>query len=310
MVAIFTAATASLGGPYFGLAQDDLTARWSGADRADVLRFFEQNRRKAVEAVRLESAGDKVEAIRIWREVFGDLFPTEAYSFVERLKTVGQIGGSVTADGRLTTVPGNARPARPWRAVAADEQVQAAHELRSPGKQNAGTASPSMDSLLSDPGRVAREVASGEVVWGVRDVLASCLCDGYAVKLELDLLPLPDAADEGFAVERVRVVATRDQQVLVYPIAQRCRTWRHRNDAGKGALCLQYPGDNPSLLWLWEDGLEELLTRVRLHLLAEEVFRREGSWPGEELPHGLPTGGVVRPVASEMMRRALMKWSR
>lgn len=310
MVAIFTAATESLGRPYFGLAQDDLTAKWSGADRADVLRFFQQNHRKAVAAVRLESAGDKVEANRIWREVFGDLFPTEAVSFVERLKTVGQIGGSVTTDGRLTTVPGNARPARPWRVVAADEEVHASHELRRPGEQTVVTALPSMDALLSDPERVAREVAGGEVVWGVRDVLGSSLCDGYAVKLELDLLPLPDAADEGFEVERVRVVATSDHQVLVYPIGRPGRTWRHRNDAGRGALCLQYPGDDPSLLWLWEDGLEDLLTRVRLHLLAEEVFRREGSWPGEELPHGLPTGGVVWPVASDAMRRALRKWSR
>ena len=167
-----------------------------------------------------------------------------------------------------------------------------------------------MDDLLSDHARVAREVASDEVVWGVRNVVTSELCDKYAVKLELDLLPLPDAAAEGFEVERVRVVATRDRQVLVYPIGQPGRTWRHRNDAGKGALCLQYPGDDASLLWLWEDGLEQLLTRVRLHLLAEEVFRRDGTWPGEELAHGLPEGGDVWPVASPAMRRALKKWSR
>ena len=68
-------------------------------------------------------------------------------------------------------------------------------------------------------------------------------------------------------------------------------------------LCLQHPGDDPALLWVWEDGLEHLLTRVRLHLLSEELYRRDGQWPGEELPHGRPPNGVVWPVASEGMRR-------
>ena len=146
MVAIFTAAVDSLVRPYSGLAQDDLTAKWSSADRADVLRFFEQNRRKAVEAVRLEDAGDSIEAVRIWREVFGDLFPTDTLSFAERLKTVGLIGGAVTPDGRLTTAPGNARPARPWRAVDADQGVRTDHALHRRPKPEPSEA-PSMDAL-------------------------------------------------------------------------------------------------------------------------------------------------------------------
>lgn len=311
MLAIFVAAVDSLTQPYSGLAQDDLTAKWSRAERADVLRFFEQNRKKAVEALRLEDAGDPVAALQVWREVFGDLFPTDVVSFAERLKTVGLVGGAVTPDGRLTTAPGNARPARPWRAAGIEEETLADKAVR-PRSQPEQSRPPvvSMDDLMAHPGSVADTVAAGTVVWGARNVTAGTLCDGYAVKLELDLLPLPEAAAEGFEVERVRVVATRDSQVLVYPIGQPGRTWRHRNDAGKGALCLQYPRDDASLLWLWDDGLEELLTRVRLHLLSEEVFRRDGAWPGEELPHGLPEDGVVWPVASLAMRRALKKWSR
>lgn len=311
MVAIFAVAADNLSRPYAGLAQDDLTRKWSGADRAQVLRFFEENRRKAVEAVRLENASDPVAALQVWREVFGDLFPTDVVSFAERLKTVGLVGGAVTPDGRLTTAPGNARPARPWRAAGIEEEILTDKALRR-RSQPEPSQSPvvSMDELMTDPGRVADAVAAGTLVWGIRNVATSELCDGYAVKLELDLLPLPDAAAEGFEVERVRVVATGDRQVFVYPIGQRGRTWRHRNDAGKGALCLQYPGDDASLLWLWDDGLEELLTRVRLHLLSEEVFRRDGTWPGEELPHGLPEDGVVWPVASPAMRRALKWWSR
>lgn len=311
MVAIFTTAVDSLTQPYSGLAQDDLTAKWSSADRVDVLRFFEQSRKNAVEAVRLEEAGDPVAALQVWREVFGDLFPTDVVSFAERLKTVGLVGGAVTPDGRLTTAPGNARPVRPWRAAGIEEGMLTDKAL-TPRSQPEPLHSPtgSMDELMMNPRRVAHAVAAGTVVWGTRNVAASTLCDGYAVKLELDLLPLPDAAAEGYQVERVRVVVTRDRQVHVYPIGLPGRTWRHRNDAGKGALCLQYPGDDASLLWLWDDGLEELLTRVRLHLLSEEVYRRDGTWPGEELPHGLPEDGVVWPVASPAMRRALKKWSR
>ena len=108
MVAIFTVAVDKLSGRYTGLAQDDLTREWSGAERAQVLRFFEESRGKAVEAVRLEIAGDPVAAVHAWRDIFGDLFPQTVVSFAERLKTIGQVGGAVTSEGRLTTASGNA----------------------------------------------------------------------------------------------------------------------------------------------------------------------------------------------------------
>lgn len=306
MVAIFTVAVDYLTGPYAGLAQDDLTRKWSGAERAQVLRFFEENRRKAVEAVRLENAGDPVAAVHVWRDVFGDLFPQPDVSFTERLKSIGLVGGAVTSDGVLTTVAGNARPARPWRAVDVDE---VASMLPTSTRSTMG-ASVSMDDLLADPAGVATNVASGNVIWGAANVGGGQLSGGLAVKLELDFLPVPEAAAEGYQTERVRVVVTRERKVLVYPLTGRGRTWRHRNDVGPKMLCLQYEGDDPALLWLWEDGLEDLLTRVRLHVLSEEVFRREGQWPGEELPHGRPENGVVWPVASRAMREALGGWSR
>lgn len=310
MVAIFTVAVDKLSGPYAGLAQDDLTRKWSGAERAQVLRFFEENRRKAVEAVRLENAPDPVAALYLWRDVFGDLFPQGDVSFAERLKTIGQVGGAVTPDGVLTTAAGNARPSRPWRAVDVDEVntllPSSLTSTRSKGERSA----PSMADLLADPARVAEDVASGNVIWGAVNVVGRQLSDGLAVKLELDLLPLPEAAAEDYPTERVRLVVTREHEVLVYPVSRRGRTWRHRNDGDPRMLCLQYPGDDPALLWLWEDGLEDLLTRVRLHVLSEESFRREGQWPGEELPHGRPQNGVVWPVASPAMREALKKWSR
>lgn len=306
MLGIFTAGAEKLHEPYAGLAQDDLTRKWTYPERTQVLRFFQQNQRRASEAIRLERASDSLGAVRVWREVFGDDFPVPDVSFAERLKTVSLVGGAVTPDGRLTTAPGNARPSRPWRAAESDALAPSAP----PSSVFPFVESVSMDALLSNPAEVAELVAEGAVVWGANHVVARRLCDGAAANLELDLLPLPEAAAEGHTTERVRIVATRDHEVLVYPLSGRGRSWRHRNDFHPKLLCLQYPDDDPALLWLWADGLEPLLTRVRIHLMCEEVYRRDNVWPGEELPHGLPQDGVVWPVASTDMRKAMRRWSR
>lgn len=306
MLSIFTAGAQKLNEPYFGLAQDDLTRKWTFAERTPVLRFFELNRRRAAEAMRLERAGDTIGAVRVWHEVFGDLLPVPDVSFAERLKSVSLVGGAITPEGRLTTVPGNVRPNRPWRAANPGAGARAVPS--SPLVH--GDAGVSMDALLANPGEVAERVAEGAVVWGAENVIARRMCGGAAVLLELDLLPLPEAAVEGHATERVRLGVTPDRQVVVYPLSARGRSWRHRNDFHPKMLCLQYPGDDPALLWLWSDGLEPLLTRVRLHLMCEEVYRRDNRWPGEELPHGLPQDGVVWPVASADMRNAMRRWSR
>ena len=176
MVAIFTAAADKLSGPYAGLAQDDLARRWSSAERTQVVRFFEENRRQAVEAVRLENAGDPVAAVHVWRGVFGDLLPQTDVSFAERLKTVGQIGGAVTSDGLLTTAAGNARPSRPWRAVDVDEVSTLPASSSTSTRSKVEVAAPSMDDLLADPVLVAKDVASDEVVWGVENVVGRPLC--------------------------------------------------------------------------------------------------------------------------------------
>jgi len=307
MFSIFTAGGQKLNEPYSGLAQDDLTRKWTYGERTRVLRFFEQNRRRAAEAMRLERAGDTISALRVWDEVFGDLFPVPDVSFAERLKTVSLVGGAITPDGRLTTVPGNMRPNRPWRAAVPDAGARGVPPSPSAG---AGEAGVSMDALLANPAEVAELVAEGAVVFGAENVIARRVCGGAAVLLELDLIPLPEAAVEGHSTERVRLGVTRDREVLVYPLSARGRSWRHRNDFHPKMLCLQYPGDDPTLLWLWSDGLEPLLTRVRLHLMCEEVYRRDNEWPGEELPHGLPDHGVVWPVASTDMRTAMRRWSR
>lgn len=305
MLRFFAVGTEKLHGPSAGLAQEDLTRKWTSADRALVLQFFTESHRLAGEALRLERAKDAVAACGVWREVFGDAFPVPEVSFAERLRSVSVVGGSITPDGRLTTAPGNVRPVRPWRAVDATAVAPTIATV------SAATAAPlTMDMLLEDPASVADVVAAGAVIWGAERVVGRPLSGGMGAMLELDLLPLPEAVAEGHPTERVRVVVTSNREALVYPLSGSGRTWRHRNDFHPMMLCLQHPGDDPALLWMWSDGLESLLARVRVHLMCEEVFRREGVWPGEELPHGSPTDGVVWPVADPSMQRALRRWAR
>jgi hypothetical protein len=306
LLRIFRSGAEKLTGAYVGLAQEDLTAKWSSSDRAQVVRFFQQNQGFAAEAMRLEGAGDAIAAMGVWREVFGDLFPVPEVSFAERLRTVSLVGGGITAGGRLTTAPGNVRPGRPWRAV--DPEL-GDHKLATSFRRSSASV-PTMDALLDTPAEVAALVAAGQVIWGAADVVGRELCGGAAAILELDLLPLPEAAAEGHPTERVRIVVTRGREVIVYPLGCPGRPWRHRNDFHPKMLCLQFPGDDPALLWLWPDGLEPLLARVRMHLMCEEVYRRDGVWPGEELPHGRPENDVVWPVSSDALRRAMRRWAR
>ena len=66
-----------------------------------------------------------------------------------------------------------------------------------------------------------------------------------------------------------------------------------------GELCLWYPGDPRALRWEWADGLSSYLTVVHRHLQAEEFYRRNGTWPSEDAPHG----PGPHPIRSPELRR-------
>ncbi|NIL41502.1 hypothetical protein HCB17_10180 [Salinispora arenicola] len=74
-------------------------------------------------------------------------------------------------------------------------------------------------------------------------------------------------------------------------------------------LCLQYDRDDPALRRLPSDGLEPLVTLVHRHLIFEEAWRRTGDWPCEDAPHG-DDRRAPHCVATTMMRRELVRWSR
>lgn len=165
-----------------------------------------------------------------------------------------------------------------------------------------------MDTLILNPTAVALTLNAG-ALWGIGDVDGRYLCGDLATALTMTLVPPHQAQQEGFELERARVVALRTREVLVYPLGAK-RRWMHRNPGHPGSLCLQHPSDDPSLLWLWEDGLGRLLTRVRLHLLYEQSWRRTGTWPGVDLPHGSPPDGRLEPVVDSLLRKGMRRWAR
>jgi hypothetical protein len=166
----------------------------------------------------------------------------------------------------------------------------------------------SMDLMLAQPASVAAALNAG-ALWGVTDVEGRHLWSKLAAALELALAPPVDAHDEGFPTERIRLVGLPNREAMVYPLGPD-RRWLHRPDKHPRALCLQHPADDPALLWTWDDGLGRLLTRVRLHLLCEEVWRRTGSWPGVDLPHGGPPGGQPGPVSDPLLLKGMRTWAR
>lgn len=165
-----------------------------------------------------------------------------------------------------------------------------------------------LTAVLADPSAAASHLLQAGVVYGVEQALGRRGLKGAAV-LDLTLKPLPAFEREGYPVERVRVVIHADHQVHAYPQGDRDRLFKHRNPWPLNDLCLQYPGDDPALRWLPEDGLEPLVTQVHRHLMAEEAWRRSGQWPFEDAPHGA-TSGQPHPVMSPRMREEVTRWAR
>lgn len=125
--------------------------------------------------------------------------------------------------------------------------------------------------------------------------------------LHITLAPLPQA--RGHRPERVVLHARQPSLWAVHPVGKGPRTWRHRFP--DGPLCLQHPADDDRLLWLWQDGLDALLLKVRVHLASEEEFRRTRRWPGPELPHGHPGRDNPFPaIYPDTMKALHTRWRR
>jgi hypothetical protein len=135
--------------------------------------------------------------------------------------------------------------------------------------------------------------------------------------LVFDLTFQPLQGLEDFTAERARISVSPQAEVFAFPLGARPRRWKHRNPSPLGypfgdlaaELCLYYPGDPRALRWEWEDGFVAYVSRVHRHLFYEEYWRRTGSWPVEDAPHGEPEADV-HPITTAFMRREEQRWSR
>lgn len=163
--------------------------------------------------------------------------------------------------------------------------------------------------VLADPDGAAEHLLRHADVFGVAQATGRTGWNGAAL-LELTLSPLPALALEGYPIERARlVILAPGDQVYAIPLSGHGRRYKHRNPSPRYDLCLQYNRDDPALKWLPGDGLEPLVTLVHRHLMFEEAWRRTGSWPSEDAPHG-DDRQRPHPIVTGEMRKELYRWAR
>ncbi|MGW6261528.1 hypothetical protein [Streptomyces sp. NPDC055085] len=165
-----------------------------------------------------------------------------------------------------------------------------------------------LSQVLADPAAAADHLLHSEAVFGVEQVVGRTGHGGAAL-LELTLRSLPALERENYPTERVRIVIRPDNTVHVFPLDSAHRAFKHRNPPPLQDLCLQYPGDDPALRWIPEDGLEPLITLVHRHLIYEEAWRRTDTWPAEDAPHGQPTHGT-HPLRTREIQQEARRWTR
>ena len=166
--------------------------------------------------------------------------------------------------------------------------------------------------VLQDPAHVGQ--ALQDELFGVHvDRLLEPSFGG--VVFDLTLAALPELAAVGYESERARISIRPDGVVYAFPFGPE-RRWKHRQPSPLGwrfghlaaDLCLYYHRDTQALRWTWADGLEQYVTRVHRHLFYEEFWRREGSWPVEDAPHGDPVTDT-HPVRTAFMRKEERRWA-
>ncbi|MBT2441055.1 hypothetical protein J7E93_13240 [Streptomyces sp. ISL-36] len=165
-----------------------------------------------------------------------------------------------------------------------------------------------LNQVLAAPAEAANHLLHASTVYGVEQAIGRTGPGGSAL-LELTLRPLPALERENYPVERVRVVIRPDHTVHAFPLVSANRAFKHRNPPPLQDLCLQYPSDDAALRWIPEDGLEPLVTLVHRHLLYEEAWRRTGTWPAEDAPHGQPAHGS-HPLRTPETEQEARRWAR
>jgi hypothetical protein len=168
----------------------------------------------------------------------------------------------------------------------------------------------SLSTLLAAPHQAATHLVREQVGVGVTRTLVP---RGGGCVIDFRFNPTAELLDAGYCDERARVSVAPDGELYAFPLGP-ARAWKHRYPFQPTTgfckqLCLWYPGDPRPLSWVWDDGFEDYVARVHRHLYCEEFWRREGRWPTEDAPHGVPAAGfdglAGYPIYSEHLRRAV-----
>jgi hypothetical protein len=166
--------------------------------------------------------------------------------------------------------------------------------------------------VWSDPWSCCAWINDNSTIYGVTTSVIGRAASLVIVDVRFDSPPARSLP--GFPAERVNVTITLSKEIAAVP-PQDGRLWLHRYArlqfeigvpllSWAGGLCLWYPGDPPWLKWTWDDGLAEYLRIVQRHLWYEECWRRFGSWPAEDVPHGTPIDGRSFPILDQNLMRA------
>lgn len=168
-----------------------------------------------------------------------------------------------------------------------------------------------LSALRARPQETAAALMADGDIYGLRCARATGLRGrgGRAgAVLDLWLAPLPALTRAGWPVEHARVYVLADDTAHAVDMHPGPRRHLHRNGFPLGTLCLQYPRDDAALRWVPGDGLEPFVTAVHRHLMYEEAWRRTGTWPTEDAPHG--DGKAPQRIRTAAVRQAQRDWAR
>lgn len=120
LVKVFTDGAIRLNGPVRECTgTEDVTARWSSAQRSLAVKAFADAAKNATDALRLEHAGDHAAAIAVWHDILGEEFPRQQATKTEDEVMRDLSTGSLTGTGRTSAKPvADAAfiPSRAWRS--------------------------------------------------------------------------------------------------------------------------------------------------------------------------------------------------
>ena len=178
-----------------------------------------------------------------------------------------------------------------------------------------------LDHVRRDPHGCSRWLSTAGVVGGVGVTVA--LHNHWATTFDVQFESPPTPGLPGYPTEHVRVTVRANGEIFAVPVGSDDRAWLHRYprvsisellalpksdnvpwDGIVGSLCLEYPNDPDHLRWNWSYGVDAYLRIVQRHLWSEEYWRRHGSWPVEDVPHGERPDGRPHPILAPALQVA------